>query len=160
MDDVVDVPTDNSESEHSDDDDVTAVQVLSFIAASHSTHVQACSLILELQDIDDDKLPDHLEGDFSVDCRRPVSDFLEQISSGPASIFYNQSGFTLDEWRVLGFFYFPPHLLINCRNCQLRCAPLSPILPVEQGNSMLNVAALLSLTSSRDYWQQSYCFER
>ena len=68
MDDVVDVPTDNSESEHSDDDDVTAGQVLSFIAASHSTHVQACSLILELQDIDDDKLPDHLEGDFSVDC--------------------------------------------------------------------------------------------
>lgn len=101
MEDAFDAPSDTSDLES--DEDVTTVQVLSLIVASHNINAQACALVLNLHD-EDDKLPDHLDGDYSVDVRRPVNDFLEQIVSGPASIFYNQSGFTLDEWRVWSFF--------------------------------------------------------
>ena len=99
---MVDILADHSDSSDVEynDEDVAIVQVLSFFASNHSMNAQACALALELQDLDDDNLPDHLEGDFSVDNRRPVYDFLEKVVSGPASIFYNQSGFTLDEWRV------------------------------------------------------------
>ena len=98
-------PTSDASDIENDDDDIAVVQVLSFILASHNTNAQACTLVLDLQDVADDKLPDHLDGDASVDPRRPVYDFLERIVSGPASIFYNQSGFTLEEWRVCVFYY-------------------------------------------------------
>lgn len=99
MADVLDTTSDASDIEN-EENDATVAQFLSFILASHNTNAQACSLVLELQDVADDKLPDHLDGDSSVDPRRPVYNFLERIVSGPASIFYNQSGYTLEEWRV------------------------------------------------------------
>jgi hypothetical protein len=82
------------------DDEAALVQVLSFIVASYNMNAQACALAMELEDMNDDNLPNHLDGDFSVDARRPVYDYYESIVSGPPSIFYNQSGFTLEEWRV------------------------------------------------------------
>jgi hypothetical protein len=57
------------------------------MTASHGLQAKACALALELQELDDDKLADHLEGVFSVDGRKPVYDFLGQICSRPASIF-------------------------------------------------------------------------
>jgi hypothetical protein len=83
-----------------EDEFLITVHVLSFMTASHDLQAKACALALELQDLDDDKLADHLEGNFSVDGSKPVYDVLGQICSGPASIFYNQTGFTLEEWKV------------------------------------------------------------
>ena len=70
------------------DEYIAVVQVLSFIVGSYNINVQACSLVLDLQDIEDDKLPDHLDGDSSVDYDRPINEFLERIASGPSSNFY------------------------------------------------------------------------
>ena len=104
MADALDSPSDASDLENNEDD-VAIAQVLSFIVASHNMNAQACSLVLDLEEIVDDNLPDHLDGDYSVDIRLPVYDFLERVVSGPESIFYNQSGFTLDEWRVRQFYH-------------------------------------------------------
>src|SRR5690348_5075963 len=48
---------------------------------------------------DDDYLPDQIDGDFSVDPTRGVSDVLQQLFCAHNSIFYNQTGFTIDEWN-------------------------------------------------------------
>ena len=83
--------SDSSESFRFEDEDsdVTIAQVLSFIVASHNMNAQACALSLELRDLDDDYLPDILEGDFSVNKRLPAVNHLERIASGPESMFYN-----------------------------------------------------------------------
>ena len=59
--------------------------------------VDAVSMAITLIESDDDCLPDHLEGDFSVDHAKPAVDILQQLLNCRSSIFYHQTGFTPDD---------------------------------------------------------------
>ena len=52
-------------------------------------------------DEDDDRAPDGIEGDFSVDPLRPAIDYLQHIMSGHESRFYRITGFNIGEWEVI-----------------------------------------------------------
>ena len=67
----------------------------------HSQAIQAVSLAQSRLESDDDYLPDEIDGDFSVDPTRGVSDVLEHLLSAHDSIFYCQAGFTMSEWNTL-----------------------------------------------------------
>ena len=108
----------------SDAEQAALVHVFSFFVASYNMNAQACALAMELQDLNDDNLPGGHDG-FSVNVRLPVTNILEEAVSGPSSIFYNLSGFTIEDWRVR-VVYFVFHLINkDARNCLQSCVLVS-----------------------------------
>jgi hypothetical protein len=67
----------------------------------HAQAVEAVALDHNRLESDEDYLPDQVDGDFSVDPTRGVTEVLQQLLSAHNSIFYNQTGFTIDEWNCL-----------------------------------------------------------
>ena len=67
----------------------------------HAQAIQAVALAHSQLESDDDYLPDEIDGDFSVDPARGVTDVLQQLLSAHSSIFYGQTGFTIEEWKSL-----------------------------------------------------------
>lgn len=94
----MDTSTD-SEPDFEQDELEATVRVLNHAQDFHARVSQACSLILEFLDDDDDRAPDGIE-DFSVDPLCPAVDYFQHIMSGHESPFYRVIGFTIDEWEV------------------------------------------------------------
>ena len=91
----------DSEPDSEQDELEATVRVLNHAQDLHARVSQACSLILEFLDDDNDRAPDGIEGDFSVDPLRPAVDYLQHIMSGHESRFYRVTGFTIGEWEVI-----------------------------------------------------------
>ena len=89
-----------SDSE-TEEDLESSVIVLDTIARQHRQMTQACSMMVDLLDDDDDGMGNNQDGDYSVDPARGVYDFLGNMLSGHASRFFRVTGFTIHEWEVI-----------------------------------------------------------
>jgi hypothetical protein len=90
-----------SQSEGSSEDELEATAtILDVIGRQCRQMAQACSMIADQLDYDDDRMGDEQDGDHSVDPLRGVYNFLGNMLSGHESRFFRVTGFTMAEWEV------------------------------------------------------------
>ena len=101
---MVDEASDNDDviqsGSSSDEELETTIAVVDFIDRQYRQMAQACSMIADILDEDDDRMGDQQDGDHSVDPLRGVYNFLQNMLSGHESRFYRVAGFTIAEWEV------------------------------------------------------------
>ena len=101
---MADEATDNDDAfqsgSSSDEELETTVAIVDFIDRQGRQIAQACSMIADILDEDDDRMGDQQDGDHNVDPLRGVYNFLENLLSGHESRFYRVIGFTIAEWEV------------------------------------------------------------
>ena len=101
MADVISDDDDALQSEVSSEEELEATAaILDVIGRQCRQMTQACSMITDQLDYDDDRTGDHQDGDYCVDPLRGVYNFLENMLSGHESRFFRVTGFTIAEWEV------------------------------------------------------------
>ena len=97
--DSYDFSSSNLDSDESDDNLEEQSCLLIYSQLLHQQAIEAAALAYSRIESDDDYLPDQVDGDFSVDPGRPVSDVLQKLLNAHNLIFNTQTGFTFDEWN-------------------------------------------------------------